>query len=319
MTPLQLAVYGAGELAEPYLTLLARRADVRIRAVCDPMPRLAEQAAAGWGARVLHHYAAMLEEERPDALLVAVPCRTLGDVLEQAVTHRIPFLVEPPGAADWDSARRLARLVADAKLVTAVGYSARYVDVVREAKEYLGVNATPLGRAAWLTGGHDDAPGVLDLLWSEACRLIDLWRSLAGEIVAVTAALAGTDALVVNFRGASSNVGTFTLAAQPMAEPRIELELFGVGWSFSFTRSLTELSLFERDKTTMLRQVNQPRAEHLEAFLEAVRTQAPAYVANSYPEALANLAVVEAIRRAAAEQRWVALEEVLGTATAAPG
>lgn len=311
MPPLQLAVYGADELAEPYLNLLARRADVRIRAVCDPLPRLAEQAAAAWGARVHAHYATMLREEKPDALLVAVPARALGDVLIQAAAHRIPFLVEPPGAVDWDSARRLAAQIAEARLVTTVAYSARYVDVVREAKEYLGVNATPLGRASWLTGGYPDAPSVLEVLWHEACRLIDLWRSLTGEIESVSAAVAGSEALVVSLRGINGSVGTLTITAQPVAEPRIELELFGAGWSFCFSRALSELSLYERDKTTTVRQVNHPRAEQLEAFFEAVRSQAPTHVANSYPESLANLAVAEAIRRAVEQQRWVAVAEVL--------
>ena len=44
-----------------------------VLAVCDPDPRVAEQAAAGWGARVFPHYAPLLRDETPDALFVCVP------------------------------------------------------------------------------------------------------------------------------------------------------------------------------------------------------------------------------------------------------
>src|SRR5437879_4552190 len=68
-----LAFFGAGDLAQPYLNALRPRNDVRLVAVCDLDRRAAEQTAAGWEAQVFLSYEAMLRETQPDALWVCVP------------------------------------------------------------------------------------------------------------------------------------------------------------------------------------------------------------------------------------------------------
>src|SRR5262249_18981161 len=156
---------------------------VGVTAVCDFDRRAAEQVAAGWGARVYLSYEAMLQEARPTALWICVPPHLQGDVLLKAAELRIPFFVEPPGALDYERAQAYARLVAEANLVTAVGFSARYADVVREAREYLGANPVPLALASWLRAPEEE-PGMtaLGLLWAEACRLVDALRGFCGEV-----------------------------------------------------------------------------------------------------------------------------------------
>lgn len=320
MSALNLALFTADGRADPYLAALARTPDVRLTAICDPMPRLAEQAAAGWGARVVAQSQELFAGDRPDALLVTVPSRLLGDVLEQAVAHRVPFFVEPPGALDWDAARRLVQPLSDAPLVTAVGMRLRWTDVVREAKAYLGDGPPPLGHGCWLTGGVDELADVSSLLWNEGCQWLDLWRYLLGEIEAVAAAQTGTSGLAVTLRSTSGGVGAFTVSALPAPMPRIEFETMGEGWSLRVGRSgfdpNAELSLHEPAKTTTLRQVNEPWTEMLEAFLEAVRTRNPAAVGPTFPESTTTLAVAEAVRRAVQHQRWVELAEVTGTRSA---
>jgi predicted dehydrogenase len=104
---LEIAFYGAGALARPYLDALGRRADVHVKAVCDVDRRAAEQTAAGWGARVFLSYEAMLEEADPNALWVCVPPHLQGDVILRAAERAIPFFVEPPGAVTYERARLL--------------------------------------------------------------------------------------------------------------------------------------------------------------------------------------------------------------------
>src|SRR6202035_1674974 len=121
-------------------------------------------------------YEAMLQEVRPDALWVCVDPPLQGDILLKAAEMRIPFFVEPPGAVDFERARTYSRQAAKTGLVTAVGFSARYTDVIREAREYLGTNIVPMALGWWLgqpADGHTTAAGVL---WSDACRLVDALR-----------------------------------------------------------------------------------------------------------------------------------------------
>jgi myo-inositol 2-dehydrogenase/D-chiro-inositol 1-dehydrogenase len=330
---LNLAFFGAGPLAEPYLDALRRRQDAQVTAVCDIDRRAAEQTAAGWGAKVYLSYEAMLEEAQPDALWVCVPPHLQGDVLLKAVKRRTPFFVAPPGAVDYQRARHYAREIAQARLVTAVGFAGRDADVVREAREYLGANVVPLALGWWLAppSSEPGAPGpssppdahasVIGQLWSDACSLVDGMRFFCGEVTRVRAlttkagepeASTPTDGgLVLQLEFARGTVGMLTCATFARPEPRIELELLGPGWSLRFGRDLGTLRLDEHDKTTILRCLNAPAVQQTAAFLEAVASSNPAAVSVPYAEALQTLAVCHAAGLSARENRPVEIAEVI--------
>lgn len=312
---LKIAFYGAGTRAQPYLQALARQPAVRVTAVCDVDRRAAEQVAAGWGARVYLSYEAMLQEAQPEALWVCVAPRLQGDVLLKAAELRIPFFVEPPGAVAFDRARHYARLIAEANLVTAVGFTGRYTDVVQEAREYVGAHPVPLALGWWLRPPEDEAPTSADgLLWSEACRLVDGMRFFCGEATQVRAlhARAGDSpgGLVAQIEFAGGCVGVHTCSTFARPEPRVELELLGDGWALGFGDRFTSLRLAERDKITILRCLNNPAAAEATAFLEAVLAANPGAVKTSYPDALRTLTVCHAIVVSAREQRVVTVAEV---------
>ncbi len=311
--PWNLAFYGAGDRARPYLDALARRADVNVAAVCDLDRRAAEQSAAGWGARVFLSYEAMLQEVRPDALWVCVAPHLQGDVVLRAAERGIPFFIEPPGALDYERARLYGRRVAEAGLVTAVGFATRFTDVVQEAKQYLGANPLPLALGWWLRpSGDDTVTTAAGLLWNDACRLVDLLRHFCGEVRRVRALQPG-DApggtiVQLEFAGGSAGVLTCALFARP--EPRVEVELLGEGWFMGFGDGLTALRLVERDRTTILRCQNDPAGDHAAAFLDAVAAGKPDGLATGYGDALRTLAVCQAAAVSAREGRAVSLEEV---------
>lgn len=318
---LSAVFYGAGERAQPYLRALARRSDVRLTAVCDPDRRAAEAVGAGWGAAVFAAPEAMLGEARPDVLWACVPPHLLGDVLARAADQGVPFFVEPPGAADYAAARACARRAAEAGLVTAVGFTTRYTDVLAEAREYLGAKALPLALGWWLRpGAAEDGPATAaGLLWAEACGLVDALRFFCGDVTRVHALSAGTggSGLVVQLELASGGVGVLTCTAYPRPDPRAELELLGEGWTLGFAAptegaapALATLRLVERDRTTILRRLNDPAADHAAAFLEAVAARKPEALPTRYGEALRTLAVCHAAAVSAREGRPVPVAEV---------
>ena len=318
---LSAAFYGAGERAQPYLRALARRSDVRVTAVCDPDRRAAEAVAAGWGAGVFPTPEAMLREARPDVLWACVPPHLQGDVLLRAADQGVPFFVEPPGAADFAAARACGRRVSDARLVTAVGFATRYTDVLAEAREYLGAKSLPLALGWWLRpGGADDGPATAaGLLWAEACGLVDALRFFCGDVTRVHALNAGAagGGLVVQLELASGGVGVMTCTAYPRPDPRAELELLGEGWTLGFAAptegaapALATLRLVERDRTTILRRLNDPAADHAAAFLEAVAARKLDAVPTGYAEALRTMAVCQAAAVSAREGRPVTVAEV---------
>src|SRR5262249_40405511 len=155
-----VAFYGAGPLARPYLDVPGRRPDVRLAAVCDLDRRAAEQTAAGWGARVYLSYEAMLEEANPGALWICVPPHLQGDVILRAAARAIPFFGGPPGGVDHARAGAYGGQVAASRLVSAVGFGARCADVAQEAREYLGANVVPLALGWWLCPPAEDGPAA---------------------------------------------------------------------------------------------------------------------------------------------------------------
>jgi predicted dehydrogenase len=308
-----VACYGAGERARPYLEALARRPDVRLAAVCDPDRRAAEQSAAGWGARVFPGCEAMLAEARPDALWVAVAPALQDDAVLRAVDLGIPFFIDPPGAADYERARLCAGRIAQAGLVTAVGFPTRHTDVVQEARQYLGAHPLPLALGWWLRPAADEAvTSAAGLLWAEACRLVDVLRFFCGEVSRVQALqpAEAPGALVVQVQFAGGSIGVLTCAAFARPEPRVEVELLGDGWFLAFGDGLATLRLVERDRTTVLRRLNVPAEDQVAAFLEAVAAHDPAAVPASYADALRTLAVCHAAALSAREGRLVSMEEV---------
>jgi predicted dehydrogenase len=314
---LTIAFYGAGARAQPYLQALARQPAVRVTAVCDVDRRAAEQVAAGWEARVFLSYEAMLQEAKPDALWVCVPPALQGDALLKAAERGIPFFVEPPGAVDYERACQYARQVARANLVTAVGFPCRYTDVVREAREYLGTNPVPLALACWFRPPDEEASAGTgaNLLWTDACRLVDGLGFLCGEVNRVRALASGAGDLVVQLEFARGGVGVLTCAPFARAEPRVELELLGDGWGLGFGEDYASLRLAERDKTTILRRLNKPQGELAHAFLEAVVSRNPAGVQTAYAEAMQSLRVCQAAEVSLKEGRPVTPAELESAGT----
>lgn len=320
---MNVAFFGAGPRAQPYLQALARRPDVALTGVCDPDRRAAELTAAGWGAKVYLSYETLLQEGRPDALWICVAPALQGDVIGRATELHIPFFIEPPGAGAYEHARTAARRIGKSRLVTAVGFTSRYADVVHEAREYLGANPVPLALGWWLDCAHDEPRSAAQLLWMEACRLVDTLRSFCGEVnrvraLAANGGSADEGGMVVQLEFVGGGVGVLTCATFARPEPRVELELMGDGWSLRFGDGFSTLQVAERDKTTILRCLNNPAAEHATAFLAAVESGNPDAVAADYGDAVRTLAGCHAAALSVREARPVSLAEVETAESSSP-
>lgn len=306
-----IAFFGAGDTARPYLDALARRGDVQLVGVCDPHRRAAEQVAAGWGAPVFGDQATMLQQACPDVLWVCVPPALQGDVLPRAVEQRVPFFVLPPGALNHERAREYGQLVREANLVSSVGFASAYTDVAREAREYLGTNVVPLALGWWLRPAEEpSAEGALALLWNEGCVLIDALRYFCGDVEQVQAFAPGGEekgSLVLHLRFRRGTVGVATLATFRRPEPRVEVELSGEGWSLTLGEGLGNLRVAETDKITLLKRLNVPAEEQVKTFLEAAAAGDPALTPTGYLDALTTLSICAAASQSVREGRSVVL------------
>jgi predicted dehydrogenase len=195
MKPLRIAVLGAGLIGRRHIeTIQSQPQMAELVAVVDPVADPAQFAlgAAAWFADETR----MLDEIRPEAVVIATPNQLHVRQGVLCCERGIHFLVEKPVTATLDEAEQLARAVAQSGVKTLVGHHRRYLAVVQEAKRIIAggeLGALVAVSVVWATRKPDDyfntawrtQPGGGPLLIN-AIHEIDLMRYLCGEISSVS-------------------------------------------------------------------------------------------------------------------------------------
>jgi predicted dehydrogenase len=189
----RVAMIGAGGVARRHVQVLAGLEDVRVTAVADAVPAVAEGLARECGARAFARAEQALDSGDIDAAYVCVPPFAHGDPERAVIARGLPLFVEKPVAADLATARSLAAEIERAGVPTGTGYHWRCLDVLDEVRERLAAAPAYLATGYWL----DKRPPVG--WWSHADRsggqvveqlthVLDLARLLLGDPVEVYAA-----------------------------------------------------------------------------------------------------------------------------------
>jgi predicted dehydrogenase len=123
------------------------------------------------GVKAYSDFETMLDEARPDAVLIATPSRTHAAMVRTALERGIHVFCEKPFTLSPADADALSALAAEKGLVTQVGYHNRFVGAFREVKRLLDLGA--IGRVTHVLG-EAYGPVVLKAKGST-------WRSKAEE------------------------------------------------------------------------------------------------------------------------------------------
>ena len=148
MEKIRIGLIGCGGRMSGHMSSFFDRAeDVQVVAVADPIEERRLSAARRYGAQRIYrdHNDLFASESREtlDALFIAIePTAHIG-VEEAAVDRSIPFLVEKPMTLDPEQGRKLAKSIAEKRLVTAVGFQDRYLDLMETVKSE--VDSAPKG------------------------------------------------------------------------------------------------------------------------------------------------------------------------------
>ncbi len=139
---LRVGLAGLGTMGRAHLRNLAGRDDVTLVAVADPAaPALALATAQVDGVRGFADPFAMLEEERLDALIVAVPTTLHHPVALAALARGTPVLVEKPLATTETEGRELVAAAASGGTLLQVGHIERFTPAVLELGQRLRAGA----------------------------------------------------------------------------------------------------------------------------------------------------------------------------------
>jgi predicted dehydrogenase len=306
----RIGLVGAGFIAGRHVGSLTAIDGVAVTGIADPRTDRAERLAERAGARAYADWRQLLDDQRLDALYVCVPPFAHGPVEEAAVAAGLPLFVEKPLALDLATAERLAARIAAARLLTAVGYHWRYLDVLERARELLAAAPARLVLATWL----DRAPRVD--WWArqagsggqtveQATHLFDAARVLVGEVVE-GAAVGGRspdgpgdiqDACTAAVRFDTGAVGTFSNTCLLPRGGRIGLELVAPGLGLQLTEH--RLVVADADGERVVERGADPVEREDRAFVAALRGEGDD-VRAPYAEALRTHRLVTAVADAAA-------------------
>lgn len=304
---LRVALVGAGWIMPFHIAAFDRLGRTRLVGVASTRLTHAATLAEPYGAAVYDDVRRLLDLERPEAVVVAVPPHVAPAVLAELIERDIPFLAEKPLAAtDAAGPARIAAAIAARGLVAAVGYHFRGLDALAEVHDRLTGTTIHLVTARWLSGTpaapwwrREELGG--GQVVEQATHLYDLARHLVGEATVTGAASTreepsvpeGTDvvdATAAILRFANGAIGSFANTRR-LAGSVVEMEIAAGDLLVTIRRVGDAPGSCEVvfDDGTAPRTVppgRDPYEVQAAAFLDAVEVGAPERVLSTYADAL---------------------------------
>jgi len=228
MAPLRIALVGGGLIGRRHLTVLQGDPAYAVAGIADPAPA-AEAFIRQQGVPYFRDYLRMLDETRPDGVIVATPNQLHVPVGLACVERKLAMLVEKPVADSLLAAIDLVDAAECARVPVLVGHHRRHNPIMRKAAELIdsgGIGAVTAVTGFWLGRKPDD---YFNIAWRREAgggpvlingiHDIDCLRMLCGEIETIQASTASkargfpvedTAAAVIRF--ASGALGTLTIS-----------------------------------------------------------------------------------------------------------
>ncbi|MEM0024752.1 MAG: Gfo/Idh/MocA family oxidoreductase [Thermofilaceae archaeon] len=229
---------GCGGIAQVHADRLVKMEDVELVAFSDAVPSRAQSFAERYGGRAYADYRQMLEREKLDAVFICIPPYAHTDQEILCAERGVHFFVEKPVALTLERAVEILRAVERAGVITLVGYTRRFLDSMRAARQLLReMGGDVILYEAWWIGGVAGGP---DHWWrrrelsggqlvEQSTHLVDLGRWLVGSEVEEVSAyfetrslrdlpnfnIEAASAVIMRFKSGAIGSVTSTCAAQP--------------------------------------------------------------------------------------------------------
>ncbi|MEJ7748636.1 MAG: Gfo/Idh/MocA family oxidoreductase [Candidatus Limnocylindrales bacterium] len=304
---LRLGLIGAGWIVPAHLAALDRLGRTDLVGVASGRLASARATAEPRGVEAYDDIERMLDEQRPDAVYVAVPPSAAVAACLAVALRGIPFLTEKPlTAVDPDGPASVAAEVARKGLVAAVGYHLRALEPLPEVRQRLRDNPARLVTARWMDGTPAPAWWLRGAagggqVVEQATHFYDLARTLVGDATVVGAASYRDDPVVPEgadvvdatsavLRFETGAVGSFANTRR-LASHVVDISFASDGLLTTVRRTGTETGRFEvifQDgrSTVTVAPGRDPYEHQAEVFLDAVEARDPSLVLSSYSDAL---------------------------------
>ena len=185
MTLARVAFIGCGSHATHNIFPTLRYANCALEAVCDLNRTAAERNARHFGAPAVYtDYEKMLDEIKPDGVLVVGPPFLHYEAAKAALARAIPVFTEKPPAPDLKSVKELVALARQHGTFLMPGYMKRHGLTYRKARELMQSGAFEPA-SAFIRYGHWASDHLPSMLHTMSCHAIDLALALFGRPVSL--------------------------------------------------------------------------------------------------------------------------------------
>ncbi|MEA4983721.1 MAG: Gfo/Idh/MocA family oxidoreductase [Paludibacter sp.] len=134
---IKIGIIGAGRMGITHYSIINSHPDVEIESIADPSTLILTMMSKYLPVKTFKDYNELMEETKPDAILVCTPPNLHFPIAKKAAEKGIHVFVEKPFTTKYNEASELARLFSGTRLVNQVGYVNRFNDVFVKVKELL--------------------------------------------------------------------------------------------------------------------------------------------------------------------------------------
>lgn len=223
-----LAVIGAGAMGQNHIRFIQEEIGSELVAIADAYEG-AQKIAEKAGVPFYQDFTKMMEEVKPDGIIIVTPNHLHLPIAREAIKRGIPVLVEKPISDDLEDAKKFAKESKAANVPVLIGQHRRYNPFVNAAKKI--IDDGELGKLTvasfhYMIYKEDN---YFDVEWRRKkgagpilvnlVHDVDLLRYLVGEVDAVQALSSSSarsfeteDSAVVNVHFKSGALASMTLS-----------------------------------------------------------------------------------------------------------
>jgi predicted dehydrogenase len=147
---LRVALVGAGKMGLSHLSILGAHPNVEVVGVCDTSLIVMGALKKYTKFPCYKKFTKMLDQEKPDAVFVAVPTKLHYEMIKELLDRKIHVFAEKPFCLNPEQGSELARLAEEHNLVNQVGYHNKFIGTFKEVKRIIESGA--LGEIYHFTG-----------------------------------------------------------------------------------------------------------------------------------------------------------------------
>ncbi len=136
----RVALIGAGKMGISHLSILGAHDSVEVVGVCDTTKLVLGALQKYTKFPCYTSHLKMLDEVKPDAVVIAVPTKFHYSFVKDAMSRNIHVFAEKPFCLSPEQSEELVTIAASKNLVNQVGYHNKFVGTFQEVKKLVSEN-----------------------------------------------------------------------------------------------------------------------------------------------------------------------------------